>query len=130
MAVKFGSPKVLLLKLEVPAIPVGETKEIQWKGKRLSESTIANSLPVLGVVISNNSTNDIRVLFNLMRETSLEVVGGATQAVAGYPITEIEIENMGSTGISENEIRLNIINDTIECLRFEQAKAMGVVPYR
>ena len=130
MAVKFGSPKVLLLKLDVPAIPVGETKEIQWKGKRLSESTIANSLPVLGVVISNNTTNDIRVLFNLMRETSMEVAGGATQAVAGYPVTEIEIQNIGTTEIAENEIRLNIINDTTECLRFEQAKKQGVVPYR
>lgn len=130
MAVKFGNPKVLLLKLDVPAIPVGETKEIQWKGKRLSESAIANSLPILGVVISNNTTNDIRVLFNLMRETSMEVVGGATQAVAGYPITEIEIENLGTTAISENEIKINVINDTTECLRFEQAKKQGMVPYR
>ncbi len=128
--VKFGTPKVLLLKLDVPPIPVGQTKEILWKGKRLSESTLANSLPVLGVVISNNSPNDIRVLFNLMRETSMEVVGGATQAVAGYPITEIEIENIGSTEIAAKEIKINIINDTTECLRFEQAKKQGMVPYR
>jgi len=128
--VQFGSPKVLLLKLDVPAIPIRETIEIKWKGKRLSESAIANSLPILGVVISNNTTNDIRVLFNLMRETSMEVVGGATQAVAGYPITEIEIENLGSTEISENEIKINVINDTIECLRFVQAKEKGLVPYR
>jgi len=128
--VKFGNPRVLLLKLDVPAIPAGETKEIQWKGKRLSESAIANSLPILGVVISNNTTNDVRVLFNLMRETSMEVVGGATQAVAGYPITEIEIENLGSTEIAENEIKINVMNDTTECLRFVQAKEKGLVPYR
>lgn len=128
--VKFGTPKVILLSLEVPEIPAGDTVMIKWRGKKLSESTIANSLPVLGCIVSNNSTSDIRVILNEMTDTSIIVVGAATQAWNGYPMIDIEIENLSDVAvINAGDIKLNIMNDVEECLRFEQAKKLGVVPY-
>jgi len=127
--VKFGEPKVLLLSLDVPEIPQGEIKMIEWKGQKLSESRIANSLPALGVIITNNSSQDIRLIFNEALETSFIIVGGASQGMTGYPVIDIEIQNLGNAAVQQGEINLNIMNDTIECLRFKQAKAAGVVPY-
>lgn len=127
--VKFGNPKVLLLDVPNEAIPAGNTHKVKWQGKKLSESIIANSLPVLGVIISNTSTQTIRLIINESEQSSLKIVAGATQAFSGYPVTDLSIRNEGSEEIAAGEISLNLMNDTEECLRFITAKKAGVVPY-
>jgi len=126
---KFGNPKVLFFDVAIPAIISGSTYKVLWFGKKLSESSLANSLPVLGLNITNSSTQTIKLIINESDQSSKDIVAGASQSITGYPITDLAIRNVGSETITASEIDITIMNDMIECLRFYQAKKMGIVPY-
>lgn len=125
----FFNPKVMLKNIPIPAILGNEVYQVKVKGKQLTESQISNSLPVLGIVAINASANNIKVLLNGFSDTSFDVPAGTSAPLSGIPCTDIVISNEGVADIAAGAVSLILINDMAECLRFYEARKLGVVPY-
>lgn len=125
----YGKPKVLFFLSEIGALEAGHTETVKRKGKRLEASELADSLPILGLLVTNESTEQVAVILNDMEDSTFKVAGGATMPLTGYPITDLKVKNEGSIALVAGEVRLNLVNDIESCVLFQQAKKLGVVPY-
>lgn len=124
------NPKVFMKSLTSPAMNPQEEKAVTLNGKRLTESSIAASLPALSMIVNNTSYSDIKVILNNDSGNSFNVTAGAVMPFSGYPITEITVRALTpAVSIGADEVSFVLLNDMAETLRFYQCKKMGLVPY-
>jgi len=124
------NPKVFMRSLEAPALNPGEQKAVTLNGKRLTESSIASSLPALSMIVNNSSFGEVKIILNGDDGNSFNVPAGALMPFAGYPITEITVRSITpAVSISAGDVSFVLLNDMAETLRFYQCKKLGLVPY-
>ena len=110
---------------EIKDILPGCPYRVQWEGKPLPESVLSGSLPVLGMIVENNSDQNAAVYINGNRGKSFDIgKGGKERTVSGFTISDIEIDNLGTAPIQRGAIKLTIFNDHRSMLDYMQLKAL------
>lgn len=113
---------------EIKEIHPQQPYRVEWEGKPLPDSTLAGSLPVLGMIVENNSDQDAAVYINGNRGKSFDVgKGGRERTISGFTISDIEIDNLGDAPIPRGSVKLTIFNDHGSMIDYFQLKALEKV---
>lgn len=117
--------KVFIKSIELGAISAGASEIFKIGNKRLAESTLQKSLPVLGLNVANTSPCTIDVVINHDRSNFFRVSPNADRSLTGIPITDIEVFNISAVdNIASGQVLVTMFNDLEACkLYIEGIKA-------
>lgn len=118
--------KVILKEVSMPAIVAGTAELVKIGGKKLSESTLQKSLPILGVSILNESSESIKVFINEEPTNAFRVSPNASRGLVGIPFNDLSIENLGALDIAAEDVTIALVNDFEQALLYESAKRKGI----
>jgi len=116
----------------IPEIKVGESIELTKKGVKpgervkLSESFVKTYLPFLSARITNRSNSDITIRLGAQNQTSFDIPKKKAVSISGHPFVEMQIFNVGTENIAEDEIRITCENDMEQLLLYAQSLSVGL----
>jgi hypothetical protein len=110
--------KLLLKEFACPAIGVGETYIVSYNGLKLSESSLKDHLPALGIDILNKSAEEIKVFVNDTNDSAMRLPANSSRQMVGYPAHEIAIMNLGTAAITAGSVVVTILNDLEQISRY------------
>lgn len=110
--------KLLLKEFGCPAIGAGETYIVGYNGLKLSESSLKDHLPALGIDILNKSAEEIKVFVNDTNDSAMRLPANSSRQMVGYPAHEIAIMNLGTAAIAAGSVVVTILNDLEQVSRY------------
>ena len=117
--------KVILKEVVLPEIAAGDQHLLTIGGKKLSESTLQKTLPILGISVLNESAAQIKVFINEEETNAFRVAANASRGLSGIPFTDVSIRNMSIDTIAAEEITVTLLNDFEQCREYEDSKRKG-----
>lgn len=110
--------KILLKEFECPTIGAGETYIVSYNGLKLSESSLKDHLPALGIDILNKSAEEIKLFVNDTNDSAMRLPANSSRQMIGYPAHEIAIMNLGSNATTAGSVVVTILNDLEQISRY------------
>jgi len=106
--------KTVIKELPIPALSSGLQHIVIYPavgGVRLSESSLKDFLPVMGISLINKSTNEIKVMLNDTDDNAFRVPGNSSRTLTGVPAYDITVQNVGSTSTTPGQVYITLFND-------------------
>jgi len=110
----------ILKEIVMGAIAPGTQAPVKFQGIKLSESSLKKFIPILGVMIYNQSTEDIRVFMNETNDNAVRLPGNSALPLSGVPMFDITVENLdASETIAAGEVIITLFNDFEQVSRYD-----------